>query len=213
MSFKKFLAGVGAVALIGGGALIGASPAQAAPSVTVTPNSNLKGGDVVTVTYEGFSPNAPVAVGVCPTDRIEAGKVSGPGDCGRSKNGHSKLTTADASGKGTAQITVPEGALGNATPPAAKCPPCSIGLTNIGNAAEKVNVKLNYAGAGGEAAAAKPKAKAPEAKAPAAAEPKALAKTGPRETIITALVGFVMLQIGLVFAVRAHRSSPRRAAL
>ena len=208
MTMKQLLAGAGAIALIGAGALIGASPAQAAPSVTVTPNSNLKGGDVVTVTYQGFSPNAPVAVGVCPTPRID--KITGPGDCGRSKNGHSKLTTADASGKGTAQITIPQGKLDNATPPAATCPPCSIGLTNIGNQAEKANVELKYASAGGNAAP-EPKAKAPDDSAAPPAEPKELVQTGPRETLITALIGFSLFQLGLMFADRAHRSSPRRS--
>src|SRR6478752_8862548 len=145
MGVKKLLAGAGAVAMFTAAAVIGLSgTAQAAgQTVTVTPNKNLKGGQVVTVTYSGFSPSAPIAVGVCPTPRINA--IKGPGDCGRTKNGASKLTTADASGKGTAQITIPEGALGNATPPAAKCPPCSMGGTNIAKAAETATVELKYA--------------------------------------------------------------------
>lgn len=210
MGVKKLLAGTGAVALFASAAVIGiaVSPAQAAgQTITVTPNTGLKGGQVVSVTYSGFSPNAPVALGVCPTGRA----VKGPGDCGRSKNGNSKLTTADASGKGTAQITVPEGALGNATPPAAKCPPCSMGATNISNAAETANVELKYATAGGAAkAATTPKTTTPKA---ATAPKAALAKTGPRETMIMALVGFALLQVGLVFAVRANRSAPRRSAV
>jgi hypothetical protein len=201
MNTNKLLAAAGAVAMVAAAAVVGISaPAQAAgQTVKVSPNSNLKGGQVVTVTYSGFSPKAPVAVGACPTGR----KVTGPGDCGRSKNGFSKLTQADASGSGTAQITVPKGALGNATPPSAKCPPCSIGASNIANAAEAATpVELNYAGSGTKAAVA-PKAKAAKTK---------LASTGPRETLITALIGFGLLQLGLVFAVRASRSAPRRSA-
>src|SRR5690349_21263926 len=65
MGVKKLLAGAGAVAMFTTAAVIGLSaPAQAAgQTVTVTPNSNLKGGQVVTVTYSGFSPSAPIAVG------------------------------------------------------------------------------------------------------------------------------------------------------
>ena len=202
MGVKKLLAGAGAVAMFTAAAVIGLSgTAQAAgQTVTVTPNANLKGGQVVTVTYSGFSPNAPVAVGVCPTPRIN--NIKGPGDCGRSKNGASKLTTADASGKGTAQITIPEGALGNATPPAAKCPPCSMGGTNIAKAAETATVELNY-GSGDRGAVPPPKKNPP---------PK-LGNTGPRETMIMALIGFGLLQLGLVFAVRASRSTPRRTAV
>ena len=206
MTIKKLLATAGAVALIATGAVIGAGPAQAAPSVTVTPNSNLKGGQTVTVTYEGYSPSSPIAVGVCPTSRID--KISGPGDCGRSKNGHSKLTTSDASGKGTAQITIPEGALGQANPPAEKCPPCSIGVTNIAKSTETANVALEYGGAD----------PTPIATATGGTgggnggtgNNGRLVNTGPRETAITALIGFGLLQLGLVFAIRAHRSAPRR---
>ena len=207
MGAKRLLAGAGAVAMVASAALFGVvSPAQAAgQTMTITPNSNLKGGQVVTVTVTGFSPNGPIAIGVCPTGR----KVTGPGDCGRSKDGASKLTTADASGKSTAQITIPEGALGNQSPPAAKCPPCSMGATNIGKATETVTVKLNYAGSGAKAATAPKAATTPKSAAPKAA----LAKTGPRETMIMALVGFALLQVGLVFAVRASRSAPRRSAV
>lgn len=208
MGVKKILAAAGVVAMVASAAVIGvaASPAQAAgQTITVTPNSNLKGGQVVTVTYSGYSPNAPIAIGVCPTGRV----VKGPGDCGRSKNGNSKLTTADASGKGTGQITIPEGALGNATAPAAKCPKCSMGATNIGNAKETATVELNYASSSGSSAKAAKAATTPKT----ATKPKALAKTGPRETLFLALIGFGLLQVGLVFTVRATRSAPRRSAV
>ena len=203
MGLKRLLAGTGAVAIVASAAIVGlGGTAQAAgQTIEVSPNTGLRGGQVVTVTYSGYSPNGPIALGVCPTGR----KVTGPGDCGRSKNGNSKLTTADASGKGSAQITIPQGALGNATPPAAKCPPCSMGATNIGNASETANVELNYASTSAPAAVKKTVVKTKVA--------KDLAKTGPRETIILALIGFGLLQVGLVFAVRATRSAPRRTAV
>src|SRR5690349_21477820 len=147
MTFKKLLATTGAVVVFAGATVIGAaSAAHAAPEVTVTPNSGLKNGTVVTVTYSGFSPGAPIAVGVCPTERVNAG-IKGPGDCGRTKNGASKLTTSDDTGNRTDQITVQKGALGNATPPAETCPPCSIGVTNIGKASENASVELVYGAA------------------------------------------------------------------
>jgi len=206
MGAKRLLAGAGAVAMVASAAMFGlTAPAAhaAGQTMTVTPNTNLKGGDIVTVTVTGFSPNAPVAIGVCPTGR----KVTGPGDCGRSKNGNSQLTTSDASGKSTTKITIPEGALGNGTPPAATCPPCSMGATNIAKATETVVVDLKYASASSGSAKT---VKTTVVKTKAA---KALAKTGPRETMIMALIGFALFQVGLVFAVRATRSAPRRSAI
>ena len=202
MTVKKLLAAAGAVAMFAGAAVIGISaPAQAAgQTMTVTPNTNLKGGQIVTVTYTGFSPNAPIAVGVCPTGR----KVTGPGDCGRSKNGASKLTTADAAGNGSAQITIPQGALGNATPPAAKCPACSMGATNISKATETVTVDLNYASTKQNVT--------PTKKPKPGGNNGSLPITGPKETAIMALIGFALVQMGVMFAVRANRSVPRRSA-
>lgn len=44
------------------------------------------------------------------------------------------------------------------------------------------------------------------------AKPKSLPKTGPKETALLALAGLILFQIGLIFAVRATRAAPRRAA-
>ena len=206
MVAKRLLAGAGAVAFFAGAAVIGISvPAQAAgQTITVTPNTNLKGGQVVTVTYSGYTPNGPIAVGVCaPPPR----KVVGPGDCGGSKLGYSKLTTANATGGGSVQITVPEGALGNTTPPSVKCPPCIMGATNIAKGSETASVLLGYAKAGGTKAAV---VKTTTTKTVVA---KPLAPTGPREAFIYGIAAFVVLQIGLVLYVRASRAAPRRSAV
>jgi hypothetical protein len=220
-SFKRVLASVGAVALVAsGGVVIAAGPAQAAPSITVSPNKDLKDGDVVQVEMKGFSPNSPVAVGLTQTGR----ESKGPGDAGRTKNGNSKLTTTDASGNSSAEITISTGGLGNLTPPEVVCPPCDMAATNIASGgAEAARVKLNYAKAGGgnkkpvadpvEQPADEAPAETPGNSAPNNAQPKDLAQTGPRETALMAIGGFVLLQIGLIFAVRASRSGPRRAAL
>jgi len=203
VGIKKLLAGAGAAALVAGVAVLGVSaPAHAAgQSIKVTPNAGLKGGDTVTVTYSGYTPNAPVAVGIC-ADR----PVKGPGDCGRTKDNAAKLTTADASGGGTVELTVIEGALGNLTAPAAKCPVCTMGATNITDANETASVKLNYASDSGAKAAVVKKTVAKKA----AVKKTGLASTGPRETLITALIALALLQLGVVFTVRAHRASPRR---
>src|SRR6478735_85635 len=145
MRIKKVFAFAGVVVVFAGAAVIGlAGPAAAAPSITVTPNSDLKDGDKVQVTVSGFSPSAPVAVGVCPTGR----PLKGSGDCGPSKKGASKLLSADASGKASATLTVIEGTLGNLTPPKASCPPCSISAANIAKPGETATTKLNYAESG-----------------------------------------------------------------
>lgn len=46
-----------------------------------------------------------------------------------------------------------------------------------------------------------------------AGTPTALPKTGPRETALVGFAGLLLLQIGLIFAVRAVRASPRRMSV
>jgi len=209
MAVKKFLAAVGALTMLAGTAVLGiglASPAQAAgQSITVTPNKDLKDGDVVSVTAKGFTGGAPVAIGLC----RNTGTIKGSGDCGRTKDGAAKLTVADASGTATAQITIVKGALGNTTKPDITCPPCRMGAANISDATQSAYIELNYASATDKKKAAPETNAAPKTKAPK----EALPKTGPRETMMLALAGFVVFQIGLVLAVRATRAAPRRTAL
>ncbi len=88
--------------------------------VTVTPNKNLQGGDVVTVRWSGFSPGGVINILQCGPDRS-----SGAAGC--------DLTTgvilhADPTGEGELQITIIEGAVGDSICDA-KHPPCVI----IGN--------------------------------------------------------------------------------
>jgi LPXTG-motif cell wall-anchored protein len=205
MGLNRLLATAAAATMLTGAALTGlAVPAQAAAQITVTPSTNLHDGDKVTVTLTGFSPKAPVAVGVCPAGRA----LKGAGDCGPSKKGASKLLQADAGGGATTTLTVIKGPLGNLTPPKATCPPCAISAANIANAAETASMKITFA-------SAKKTVTPPDTKADdAGSQPdQGLPNTGPRETMITALLGLGLLQLGLVFAVRAHRSGARRSAV
>ena len=126
--------------------------------------------------------DAPVAVGVCAPR-----PVKGPGDCGRTKDGASKLTTADASGSGTAQIIIPEGPLGNQTPPSVSCPPCELRATNIANQQESAKVKLNYASDSSGGGNNAPK-QGGGGNNQNAAPDQDLANTGPRETLIMNLM-------------------------
>jgi len=72
-------------------------------------------------------------------------------------------------------------------------------------------VKLNYASTKQEIV---PDDETQDSQAPGEKAPDdGLPETGPRETLMLALVGFGLLQLGLVFAVRANRSAPRRSAI
>lgn len=214
MRIRSFAAGSGVLTLLAVASLTFAGPAQAAPQITIEPSGNVSGGTKITATFTGFSPNAPVAVGICPTDRVKSGGIKGQGDCGRSKDGAAKLTVADASGKGTAELTVVEGKLGNATAPAANCPPCAVAAQNIAVATENAFIELEYGDAAPPPKVDEPDQGAVDESADQGAdqgtEPDGLVQTGPRETAVTAVIALAMLQVGLVLAVRSHRSRPRR---
>jgi len=208
---------------IGVGLLVTASPAQAAPAMTFTPKGPFKGGEIVQVSFSGYAAGAPVAIGVCPQGR----NVTGPGDCGRTKSGNSRLVTADASGKGTGKIKIPIGPLNNLKAPKENCGPakadgCTMGASAIDGSGQAPLVTIRYA-----TVAATPKPSAtpkPTTRATPTAEPTDdvspqpkppvgnddLADTGPSSTGWMALVGFGALQIGLIAAVRAARATPAR---
>jgi hypothetical protein len=216
-----------------------ATPAQAAPRMTVSGNNDLEGGETLTVKLSGFTPGATLAVGVCPVGRT----VTGPGDCGPAGKGYSRLTRSDASGALTTTIKVPPAGkpLGNTSGPKVDCPPCEIAASTIGDGpVEADSVELNYASAdsgsgggggggggggnneaGGGAAdedesepAAAPATEVADTddSGTAAADEDAptTAATGPRETLLVGLTALLLLQLGLVMYVRAVRSTPRR---
>lgn len=216
MGFKKLLAGASASAFVAAAALIGLpGTAQAAPSIEVTPNQNLKGGDEVDVSVSGMPASASIAVGICQKGRPSGG----PGDCAAAKDGHSVLAVSDADGNVSATLVVPEGASGNTAAPFYDCgpnDPCVVAASSIGGEdGAKVEVDLNYASAAAEAPADEPEpetdAGAGAGAGNAAGDEGELSQTGPRETLIIALVGFALFQIGLVFAVRGARAGRQTA--
>jgi len=221
---KKVVALASAAALASSGLLLvglaAPTAAQAAgQTMTITPAGPYKGGEKVTVSVKGFSPNAPVALGLCKKGRV----ASGPGDCAASKTGASRLIQANAQGEGTGAITMVVGSIGNSKPPADSCGPknpCVMGAANITNAKEAVNTNVAYVGATTTkktTTAPKTTTTAPKTTTTApnttATTPQSLPKTGPKETLIIGLLGLALFQIGLIFAVRAVRSSPRRMSI
>jgi len=85
--------------------------------VTVTPDKNLQGGDVVTVRWSGFSPGGVVNILQCGPDRS-----SGAAGCDLTTGA---ILHADPTGEGELQITLIEGVVGDAICDA-KHPPCVI---------------------------------------------------------------------------------------
>jgi|GEM_PF-2749917 len=214
------------ISLVAGG--VAPSVAQAVDGVqtiSVTPAGPYKGGEKVTIVAKGFSPNVPVAIGQCPVGR----PIKGPGVCGATKLDGAKLTTANAQGVATVKLTIIVGSLQNTVPPDASCGPknpCYMSATCISNAKETTgtlgtvaprNFELTYVGA---TVAKKTTTKtetstsnATTTKTTKTTKAAALPKTGPKETAILALFGLALFQIGLIFAVRATRATPRRARL
>lgn len=233
---SKVLALTAAAVLSAGISLVaaGAAPsaAQAAPNdgkqtITVTPGGPYKGGEKVTIVAKGFSPNVPVAIGQCPVGR----PIKGPGVCGATKLSGAKLTTANAQGVATVQLKIIVGSLQNTLAPEAFCGPknpCYMSATCISNAKETTgtagtvaprNFELTYVGATvakkttTKATTTKTETSTSNATTTTTTKAAALPKTGPKETAILALFGLALFQIGLIFAVRATRATPRRARL
>jgi hypothetical protein len=99
---RRILATSAVLTIIGLTALVGATPAGALGSVTVTPSSNVSDGTTVTVSWTGFTPNATPSLVQC-KDAPTTGAAGA--DCE-----FLTLVVADdannAQGAGTAQFTV-----------------------------------------------------------------------------------------------------------
>lgn len=216
------------ISLVAG--VVAPSAAQAAEgtqTISVTPAGPYKGGEKVTIVAKGFNPNEPVAIGQCPVGR----PIKGPGVCGATKLSGAKLTTANAQGVATVQLKIVVGSLQNTVPPIASCGPknaCYMSATSISNPKNTTgtagtvaprNFELTYVGATVAKKATTKTTKTTTTKTETSTsnatttKPAALPKTGPKETAILALFGLALFQIGLIFAVRAARATPRRARL
>lgn len=213
MRLNKLIAGAGASALTAAVVLLGApGAAHAQQALEVTPNANLSGGDTIDVVATGLPPNTSVAIGICQKGR----PAEGPGDCAAAKDGHAVLEVSDDDGRASATLVVVEGPSGNTAGEPYDCganDPCVVSAAAISGDGEAITVDLNYAAAAEAAASDEPADTDDAAAAPVdATAADELSETGPRETLITALVGLALLQLGLVLAVRAVRSVPRRTA-
>jgi hypothetical protein len=132
-----------AVALVAVGVVVGAAPAaSAAGSITVTPNTGLHDGDVVSVNGTGWIPNS--QVGVCQSDALDPPSIN---NC---NNGTGSLLTADGSGNISTTwsvlrfINVP--ALGRTVDCADPTAPCQIGAAEFNDiAGTAVGVTLHFA--------------------------------------------------------------------
>jgi LPXTG-motif cell wall-anchored protein len=214
------------ISLVAG--VVAPSAAQAAEgtqTISVTPAGPYKGGEKVTIVAKGFNPNEPVAIGQCPVGR----PIKGPGVCGATKLSGAKLTTANAQGVATVQLKIIVGSIQNTVPPIASCGPknaCYMSATSISNPKNTTgtagtvaprNFELKYVGATVTKKATTKKATTTKTETSTSnattTKPAALPKTGPKETAILALFGLALFQVGLIFAVRSARATPRRARL
>jgi hypothetical protein len=131
-----------AVAFVAVAVVIGAAPASAAGSISVTPNTGLHDGDVVSVNGTGWIPNS--QVGVCQGVSLQPPSIS---NC---NNGTGSLFTADGSGNISTTwsvlrfINVP--ALGRTVDCADPAAPCVIAAAEFSDiAGTAVSVTLNFA--------------------------------------------------------------------
>ncbi len=165
---------------------LGAAPAWAAPTLTVSKTTGLTDGASVTVGGSGFTPGLKqIAVGQC----IE--EVKGPTDCNLA--GGSQFVNADAAGKLPTVTLKLATKFGTFDCTKRTCVIAAQILPSGGNAGEiaanKASVKLTF----GAAAAAQTTAAATTA----AAEPTALPKTGPGdEPFVVLLAGSALLTVG-----------------
>jgi LPXTG-motif cell wall-anchored protein len=235
---SKILAAGAAVALATGGMLaVTASPAAAAPKMELSSKGPFKGGEKITVKLSGFTPNAPIAVGIIPASRFPA---EGPGDACAQKLGCSALTVADAQGNVTKELTVVKGPIENSKAPAEKCDAdndCVFGAANINQNTETVKVDITYAAStssGGGSSSGGSSSSGTNTSSggntsggttssggtsggttssggtDSATDSGTLPKTGPAETMAVALLGLAVFQLGLILAVRSIRRTPRR---
>ena len=224
MAAAVLAAGISLVAGVAAPSAAQAKVKEGSQTISVTPAGPYKGGEKVTIVAKGFEPNEPVAIGQCPVGR----PIKGPGVCGATKLSGAKLTQANAQGVATVQLKIIVGSLENTVPPTASCGPknaCYMSATSISNIKNSTgtagtvapnNFELTYVGA---TVTKKATTKTTTTKTETATsnatttKPAALPKTGPKETAILALFGLALFQIGLIFAVRSARATPRRVRL
>jgi hypothetical protein len=131
-----------AVAFIGVGVVVGAAPASAAGSISVTPNTDLHDGDVVSVDGTGWIPDS--QVGAC------QGVSFQPASFNNCNSGTGSILTADGSGNVSTTLSVQRfinvPALGRTVDCADPSAPCVIGAAELNDiAGTAVFVTLHFA--------------------------------------------------------------------
>jgi hypothetical protein len=131
-----------AVAFIAVGVVVSAAPASAAGSISVTPNTDLHDGDVVSVNGTGWIPDS--QVGVCQSVSLQPPSIN---NC---NNGTGSLLTADGSGNISTTLSVQRfinvPALGGTVDCADPTAPCEIGAAEFNDiAGTAVFVTLHFA--------------------------------------------------------------------
>lgn len=227
-AWKRSLAACGVLAIVGASVVVGVGSAQAASVVvTVTPHTNIKNQTAVQVTGKGFTAGAQIAMGECP----KGVTASGPGYCASQTSGGSLLTVAKSNGTVSATLYMTVGPLHNTSGAPATCDathPCLVEVENISKHSEYGAIELVFAGATTSNTSTKSAAAtkttttssgtttktATTSTTTTAADPATtLPHTGAGSTVLIALVGFALLQLGMIAAVRATRAAPRRVRL
>lgn len=219
-----------------------AVPANAAPSINVSPGGPYANGAQVAITADGFTPGAFVLVAECKG----AGPITDPRVCADPATGASAVAVVDSGGKVNASLKVVTGQIR----PGVSCTgtDCVLTVINVGKpTTENAFVKLGTTTGTGSIAPTAAPSTAPSSvatnpvvpvnPAPSALVPTplvtpvapvvvgngapagkpakvrtALPHTGADDATHSLLAGIVVLQLGLIFVVRTTRKR-RRSAL
>lgn len=199
---KALAAGAVTIAALGSVILGGAGAAQAAGSITISPNT-YAAGQTVTVNFSGFPANAQVGVTIC-----KAPVTTGTNEC--AKFGTPQYifpVNADASGAGSAQL-VTVATLETQTVGSADCTVAGTCVFSVGtvDGSALASAPVTFT-----AAAPAPAAPAPAASAAATNTSGNLAKTGPGDSLALGLGGLAVIALGtgLIVNGRARRSGAR----
>jgi hypothetical protein len=114
------------------------SGSKAAQTVTISPSTGLKSGQVVQVSANGFSPNEALVINEC----ADKGANTGPGDC----NLQGLVPTmSDAKGSVSAQYTVTAGPFGASNIVCSATQPCLLSVSQATpSPTEEADVRLQF---------------------------------------------------------------------
>ena len=109
-----------------------------AQSVTISPSTGLRSGMTVHVSAAGFTPNQPLVINEC----ADKGAATGPGDCNLSGL---VATTADTSGRVSADYVVTSGPFGANNIVCSATQPCLLSVSQaVPSPSEEADVRLRF---------------------------------------------------------------------